>query len=182
MRDEHSLQRRAQRAARTAGYGLGAGSDENLTAAAIDARIEFEQSLALFEGASKRILIGLGFALLPVLLFWGRLPQPVLLGWLGLRVLMAALRCADILHFQRSQAARSGDASHLRARRQRFLLLLAAEAFSWGLLGWLFHVPQHPELDGFVLAYLIALSSTGLFVLAGDSTPICCSAASRCCR
>ncbi|OYU28850.1 MAG: hypothetical protein CFE41_04440 [Burkholderiales bacterium PBB2] len=137
----------------------------------ISAQVLVEQILGLFEGTVKRSLLGLGFSLLPVFLLWPHLSHELLLGWLGARALITFWRCAEALYFQRHVLAPCGEhrpaLNTLLPWRRRALQLLALDALSWGAMGWFFHTPQAPELEGVMLASTVGLSAMGLFVLGG---------------
>ena len=92
---------------------------------------------------------------------WPYLPQALLLGWLGARLLISVLRCLDVLHYRRRRPAPGADAPWM----QRYLLLLALDALSWGVMGWTFRSPDLPELDGIILASMVGLGAISLFSL-----------------
>jgi len=137
----------------------------------ISAQVQVEQILGLFEGTVKRTLLGLAFCALPVYLLWPHLSHELLLGWFAVRAAMTVWRCAQALHFQRQFLGKGSQESPaleaLLPWRRRALRLLALDALSWGAMGWFFHTPQAPELEGVMLASMLGLSAMGLFVLGG---------------
>jgi len=124
----------------------------------ITSQVRSEQLASLYDNTVTPITLGLIFCLFPVVLLWPHLPQGVLLGWFGARALIVGLRCLDVWRFHRSTPA-PDNARWL----QRYLWLLAFDALSWGAMGWLFHTPAVPELEGVLLAATVGLGAIGLF-------------------
>lgn len=92
---------------------------------------------------------------------WPHLPAALLLGWLLARLLISTLRCLDVLHYRRRRPALGDDAPWMR----RYMVLLALDALSWGVMGWTFRSPALPELDGIILASMVGLAAISLFSL-----------------
>ncbi|MFY7863412.1 response regulator [Roseateles sp.] len=129
-------------------------------------QVRSEQLAALYERTMMPTLMGLVFSLFPVVLLWDHLPKALLLGWLLARALMSATRCWDLLRFRAFQATEPKHAEFARWRT-RFLVLLALDSLTWGAMGWFFHVPAAPQLEGLLLACMVGLSAIGLFSLGG---------------
>ncbi|QPF73534.1 response regulator [Roseateles sp. DAIF2] len=120
-----------------------------------------ESLAALYDMTPAPTAVGLLFCCFPVIWLWPHLPHGLLLGWLGARALISALRCLDVLQFRRARPAPGQHA----AWQRRYMALLALDALSWGALGWWFHSPALPELDGIILASLVGLGAISLFSL-----------------
>ncbi len=136
------------------------------TAPDITEQVRSEQLASLYERSLRPTALGLVFSLFPLVLLWPYLPQSLLLSWLGFRLLTGLTRCADLLSFRRFWAQRPSHAQ-VAPWRTRFLLLLGLDALSWGLMGWFFHVPAQPQLEGLMLAAMVGLGAVGLFSLGG---------------
>ncbi|MBB2486872.1 response regulator [Mitsuaria sp. WAJ17] len=130
----------------------------------IAAQIERERLSSLYELSLRPILIGAAFSFCPVLLLWGHLPASLLLGWLGARLCVALLRSLDVRSYRQTQQ----NLGSLRAWRQRYFTLLALDALSWSAMGWCFHTPEVPGLDGLVLASMIGLAAVSLFSMGAE--------------
>lgn len=129
----------------------------------IAAQVQLEQLASLYELTLLPTACGVPFCILPLVLLWQQLPQALLLSWFAARAAVAALRCSDVLSFRR---ARPGP-EQLQPWRQRYLALLSLDALTWGAMGWYFHTPAIPELDGIILASIIGLGAVGMFSLGG---------------
>ncbi len=127
----------------------------------ITAQVASERLASLYEMTMAPTLAGLLFSGFPVIFLWQHLPRPLLLGWLAARLAIGGLRCLDVLQFRRARPA-CGDSARWQLR---YLLLLALDALSWGAMGWLFHNPAVPDLDGIILASMVGLGAVGLFSL-----------------
>ena len=130
----------------------------------IAAQIERERLSSLYELSLRPNLIGAAFSFCPVLLLWGHLPAALLLGWLCARLCVALLRTLDARSFRQAQR----ELGSLRAWRQRYFTLLALDALSWSAMGWCFHTPEVPGLDGLVLASMIGLAAVSLFAMGAE--------------
>ncbi len=130
----------------------------------IAAQIERERLNSLYELSLRPNLIGAAFSLCPVLLLWDHLPTALLLGWLSARLCVALLRALDVFSYRQAQP----DLGSLRAWRQRYFALLALDALSWGAMGWFFHTPAVPGLDGLVLASMVGLGAVSLFSMGAE--------------
>ena len=127
-------------------------------------QVRSDRLAAMHDLSVAPTIVGLLFCCAPVVWLWPHLPHRVLLGWLALRTLASALRCLDLLQFQRARPGAGQDASS----RRRFMALLALDAMSWGAagtVGWLYPSPALPELDGIILACLVGLGAISLFAL-----------------
>ncbi|MEJ6000372.1 ATP-binding protein [Paucibacter soli] len=129
----------------------------------IAAQVQLEQLTSLYELTLAPTSLGVLFSIVPLLLLWDHLPQGLLLSWFAARALVAALRCSDVLSFR---YARPGP-DQIEPWRQRYLTLLSLDALSWGAMGWYFHTPAIPELDGIMLSTIVGLGAIGLFSLGG---------------
>lgn len=112
----------------------------------------------LHEATMLPAAIGLLFCLLPVAFLWSQAPLLVLLGWLGLRALMVALRCIDTLDYRR----RPPSHEHTARREQRYLVLLTLDGLSWGGMALLAGFTSAPGFIGSVLATLIGVCAIAL--------------------
>ncbi|MEO3714348.1 response regulator [Roseateles flavus] len=130
----------------------------------IAAQIERERLSSLYELSLRPNLIGAAFSFCPVLLLWGHLPAALLLGWLCARLCVTLLRTLDARSFRQAQR----ELGSLRAWRQRYFTLLALDALSWSAMGWCFHTPEVPGLDGLVLASMIGLAAVSLFAMGAE--------------
>ncbi|WP_310384040.1 response regulator [Roseateles sp.] len=135
----------------------------------ITEQVKSERFASLCERIITPSLMGVAFSLVPVLLFWPHLPQTMLLTWFGVKLLLSGLRCWDALKFRRYwQASPSTPTTQaLTPWRRRFMVTLALESLSWGVAGWFFHASAAPELEGVILAALVALSGITLLNLGG---------------
>ncbi len=135
----------------------------------ITEQVKSERFASLCERIITPTLMGLAFSLVPLLLFWPHLPHAVLLTWVAVRLLLSGLRCLDVLRFRRFwQASKTTPSTaDLAPWRRRFMLTLALDSLSWGAAGWFFHAEAAPELEGVILAALVALSGIALLNLGG---------------
>ncbi|MCV2369276.1 response regulator [Roseateles oligotrophus] len=135
----------------------------------ITEQVKSERFASLCERITTPTLMGLVFSLVPLLLFWPHLPHAILLTWFGVRLLLGALRCADVVRFRRywQGCSSTPTTADLAPWRRRFMLTLALESLSWGAAGWFFHAAAAPELEGVILAALVALTGIGLLNLGG---------------
>ncbi|MCV2357887.1 response regulator [Paucibacter sp. TC2R-5] len=140
-----------------------------LTRPDISEQVLSERFASLSERITTPTLMGLAFSLMPVLLFWPYLPHAVLLAWFGLRLLLSGLRCADVLRFRRywQSCPSTPSSAELAPWRRRFTATLALDSLSWGLAGWFFHAEAAPELEGVILASLVAMAGIALLNLGG---------------
>jgi len=143
----------------------GTGSDE--ACPDLSASVKSEQLAALFSRTFTPSLAGLLFSLIPVALLWAHLPQVLLLSWLGLRGLIVALRCLSAVRFKRQRQAAAGS-QQADSWRQRYYLLLALDALSWGAMGVCFHIEGLPELNAVILATLVGVMVISLFSLSNS--------------
>ena len=132
------------------------GNEE--TSPDITTQVLSEQVTSLYDNTTTPIALGLVFCFFPLALLWQHLPQTMLLGWFGARCLIVGLRCADVWRFRR--AAQPVDSAHWL---KRYLWLLGADALTWGAMGWLFHTPAVPMLEGVLLAATVGMGTIGLF-------------------
>jgi signal transduction histidine kinase/CheY-like chemotaxis protein len=135
----------------------------------ITEQVKSERFASLCERITIPTMMGLLFSVVPLLLFWPHLPHAVLLTWFGVRLALSGLRCLDVLRFRRYWRARTQTPStaELAPWRRRFMLTLGLDSLSWGAAGWFFHAAATPELEGVILAALVALSGIGLLNLGG---------------
>lgn len=137
------------------------GEGTEAMAADIDAQVQAARVASLYQLSTVPVLVGLLFSAFPVLLLWPHLPHGLLSAWLGARCLISLLRCLDALRFKRC----APGPLEIRPWRRRFLLLLGLDGLSWGAMGWFFHTPAVPDLNGIVLACIVGLGAIGLFSL-----------------
>nr|WP_295080970.1 ATP-binding protein [uncultured Roseateles sp.] len=141
----------------------------------IASSVKLEQLAALLGRSVTPSIAGLAYSMVPVLLFWPHLSKIMLLSWLAMRALIVSLRWADVLRFKRMKPATLTLAQTDRWR-QRHLLLLGLDAFSWGVMGHLFYLPAAPELNGLILASVLAVMAISLFSLGNTfSANLVCS-------
>ena len=127
----------------------------------IGAQVRSELVASLYELTVAPTVLGAVFSIFAVVLLWAHLPHGLLTGWLAARLLMAALRCIDVWRFRQARPS----AAESPVWRKRYLRLLALDALSWGAMGWFFHTPSVPDLEGVMLAAMVGLGATGLFSL-----------------
>ena len=127
-------------------------------AAEVAQQVAAERLAALHAATLLPALVGLVFCLLPVGFLWHQAPAPVLLGWLALRGLTVALRCADTLDYQRRKPA----AAQTAARKRRYLALLTVDGLGWGALALLAGYTGAPGFIGSLLATLIGVCAIAL--------------------
>ncbi|MDL5034190.1 ATP-binding protein [Pelomonas sp. APW6] len=130
----------------------------------IAAQIERERLSSLYEQSLRPTLLGAAFSACPVLLLWGHLPAALLLGWLACRLALVLLRALDTRSFRLSRP----EGPQLRRWRRRYYTLLAADAMTWGAMGWCFHTPAVPGLDGLILASMVGLGAVSLFAMGAE--------------
>ena len=130
----------------------------------IAAQIERERLSSLYEQSLRPTLLGAAFSCCPVLLLWEHLPAALLLSWLALRLTVVLLRALDTHRFRLERPA----GARLRPWRRRYFTLLAADALTWGAMGWYFHTPAVPGLDGLVLASMVGLGAVSLFAMGAE--------------
>ncbi|MDM4765618.1 ATP-binding protein [Pelomonas sp. SE-A7] len=138
--------------------GRGTPDEDRLV---IRAQVRAERIATLYALTAPPLALGLLFSLVVTGLLWSYLPHTVLGPWMIARSLLVALRAMDAWRFRR---AAPGPAESARWEC-RYLTLLGLDAISWGAMGWLFHTPSLPELDGIVLASVVGLGSVGLVSL-----------------
>ncbi len=131
----------------------------------IAALVAAERLAALYAATTTPVLLGLLFCLLPFGFLWGKLPNSVLLVWLGARTLMSALRWLDVQRYRSRQPGPSESPYWHR----RFNVLLALDGLSWGAMG-LLATPTVPGLDGALLASLVGICAIGLLTLSSVRT------------
>lgn len=124
-----------------------------------------ERLAALYAATTTPVLLGLLFCLLPFTFLWGKLPNSVLLAWMGARTAIALLRWLDVRHYQRSQPTPADSPRWMR----RYLVLLALDGLSWGALG-LLDTPTVPGLNGALLASLVGICAIALLTLSSART------------
>jgi signal transduction histidine kinase/ActR/RegA family two-component response regulator len=129
-------------------------------------QVRSEQLASLYERTLTPTTVGALFSLFPVILLWSHLPHSLLLAWLGVRLSISLTRCVDLLRFRRFWASKPSHAQ-VQPWRTRFLALLAVDSLTWGLMGWFFHVPEFPQLEGLMLAAMVGLGAIGMFSLGG---------------
>jgi len=137
-------------------HAQGRGAEE--TSPDISTQVRSEQVASLYDNTATPIALGLAFCLFPIALLWQHLPHTLLLGWLAARAVIVGLRCADVLRFKRTPEP--VDSAYWL---NRYLWLLGADALSWGAMGWLFHSPTVPLLEGVLLAATVGIGAVGLF-------------------
>jgi signal transduction histidine kinase/CheY-like chemotaxis protein len=135
------------------------GTEE--TSPEISAQVLAEQLASLYGLSRAPTVLGWIFCLIPLVGLWPHLPHVVLAGWFAARSLIVALRCVDAWQFRRAKPTAAEAPVWLR----RYLLLLGADALSWGAMGWFFHTPTMPDLEGVMLASVVGLGATGVFSL-----------------
>lgn len=138
---------------------LGRGNPGRM--AQIAEQVRAERIATLYALSMPPLLLGLLFSGFAALMLWPHLAAPVLLPWLAARALLVLVRVADVWQFRRLRP--SGTAAQPWERR--YLALMALDALSWGAMGWFFHTPAVPELDGIVLASVVGLGAIGLISL-----------------
>ncbi|MBB4841818.1 signal transduction histidine kinase/CheY-like chemotaxis protein [Paucibacter oligotrophus] len=126
-----------------------------------------EQLAALFGRTFTPSLAGLLFSIIPVALLWPHLPHALLLGWLGIRGLIVAIRCLSAARFQHQRQSLQ-DPAQTESWQRRYYGLLALDALSWGAVGVGFHIEGLPELNGILLATLVGVMAIGLFSLSNS--------------
>ncbi|MDN3920124.1 response regulator [Roseateles violae] len=145
----------------TAAHSTAPNRGNEETSPDISAQVRAEQVASLYELSLVPMALGWIFCLVPLLSLWPHLPHGLLAGWFAARSAIVALRCLDTWQFRR---ARPGPAEAARWLR-RYLLLLGADALSWGLMGWFFHTPTLPDLEGLMLASVVGLGASGVLSL-----------------
>ncbi|MDT8998143.1 ATP-binding protein [Paucibacter sp. APW11] len=143
----------------TVGPTRGGGSEAGK--AAIDAQVQAARVASLYELTIPPTLAGWLFCIFPVYLLWPHLPHDLLGGWFALRSLIVLARCADVMQFRRA----APGPQEIAPWRRRHLALLTLDGLSWGAMGWYFHTPAVPDLNGIILACIVALGAIGLFSL-----------------
>jgi signal transduction histidine kinase/ActR/RegA family two-component response regulator len=140
--------------------GPAAGGADARSASLPDVASEVaSERLAMLHAATLLpALVGLLFCLLPVGFLWQQAPATVLLGWLGIRALLVALRCADTLDYQRRPPPHERTAS----RQRRYLLLLTLDGVGWGAMALLAQYTSAPGFIGSLLATLIGVCAIAL--------------------
>lgn len=131
----------------------------------IAALVAAERLAALYAATTTPVLLGLLFCLLPFTFLWGKLPNSVLLAWMGARTAIALLRWLDVWHYHRSQPTPADSPRWMR----RYLVLLALDGLSWGALG-LLDTPTVPGLNGALLATLVGICAIALLTLSSART------------
>ncbi|MFN5048519.1 ATP-binding protein [Roseateles sp.] len=123
--------------------------------------VRAERLAVLYDQTLAPTAVGLLFCGPLVGWLWPHFSATLLLGWLGVRLLISLLRCADVLRFRRARP----DPMEGKPWLQRYLALLTLDALSWGSMGLLFRSPAVPELDGILLASVVGLGAISLFSL-----------------
>ncbi len=138
---------------------MGRGTPGRL--AQIAEQVQAERIATLYALSMPPLLLGLLFSGFAALMLWPHLAATILVPWLAVRAALVALRSIDVWRYQRLRP--SGSAALPWERR--YLVLMALDALSWGTMGWFFHTPAVPELNGIVLAAVVGLGAIGLISL-----------------
>ena len=125
----------------------------------IGAQISLERVRTLYELTPPPVVAGAGFAVVVALMMWPVAPHALTLGWLALKLLLAALRVADALAFRHAD----DPLARMRHWLGRYLALMTLDAASWGGMTVLFL----PHADGIAATVLLAgavgVASVGVF-------------------
>ncbi|MFH7043606.1 ATP-binding protein [Paucibacter sp. JuS9] len=138
---------------------MGRGTPGRL--AQIAEQVQAERIATLYALSMPPLLLGLLFSGFAALMLWPHLAATILVPWLAVRAALVAVRSIDVWRYQRLRP--SGSAALPWERR--YLVLMALDALSWGAMGWFFHTPAVPELNGIVLAAVVGLGAIGLISL-----------------
>ena len=138
---------------------MGRGNPGRL--AQIAEQVRTERIATLYALSMPPLLLGLLFSGFAALMLWPHLAASVLLPWLTVRAALVLARVYDVSRFRRAKAT---GAAAIQWER-RYLVLMALDALSWGAMGWFFHTPAVPELDGIMLASVVGLGAIGLISL-----------------
>ena len=138
---------------------MGRGTPGRL--AQIAEQVQAERIATLYALSMPPLLLGLLFSGFAALMLWPHLAATILVPWLAVRAALVAVRSIDVWRYQRLRP--SGSAALPWERR--YLVLMALDALSWGTMGWFFHTPAVPELNGIVLAAVVGLGAIGLISL-----------------
>ncbi|MED5618705.1 response regulator [Ideonella sp. BN130291] len=128
-------------------------------ASGIGAQIALERVRTLYELTPPPVMAGAGFALLVALMMAPVAPPLLTAGWLGLKLLMAALRIVDAAAFRRCSA----PAPALRGWLARYLTLMTIDAISWGGMTVVFMPYAHGIASTVLLAGAVGVASVGVF-------------------
>jgi signal transduction histidine kinase/CheY-like chemotaxis protein len=137
-------------------------SDARAAPAAIERQIEFERVSTLYAVAPPTLIGGIAYALLVGMMLWSLVPQPVLVAWVGFKVVLGMLRLVDGRVFAR-QRHRGLRMAHWK---NRFFAGSLLDACSWGLMTVLFLPTPDPAINGVMIAGLVGVASAGVLALA----------------
>jgi signal transduction histidine kinase/ActR/RegA family two-component response regulator len=122
-------------------------------------QVAFDRIQTLYELTPPPVLAGMGFAVLVALMMAPGAPAGLTWGWLALKLLMGTLRILDAWLFRR-HASRRAPVGHWLAR---YLVLMAIDAISWGVMAVIFMPYAHGIAATVLLAGAVGVASVGVF-------------------
>jgi signal transduction histidine kinase/BarA-like signal transduction histidine kinase len=136
-------------------------ADTRGTPVAIERQIEFERINTLYAIGQPMLIGGLAFSVLIGLLLAPCVSQPLLSGWLALKIALLGARIVDARLFLRD----AKRASHLVTWKSRFFAGAILDSVTWGLLTVLFLPTSDAATNGVLVAVVVGVASAGVLAL-----------------
>ena len=136
-------------------------TEPRATPVAIERQIEFERINTLYAIGQPMLIGGLVFSVLIGLLLAPCVSQPLLGGWLALKVALLAARIVDGRLFLRD----TKRALHLVTWKSRFFVGTILDSVAWGLLTVLFLPTSDAATNGVMVAVVVGVASAGVLAL-----------------
>ncbi|MEO5687972.1 MAG: ATP-binding protein [Burkholderiaceae bacterium] len=136
-------------------------ADARATPVAIERQIEFERISTLYMIGQPMLIGGLGFSVLIGLLLAPCVSQPLLVGWLALKIALLVARIVDSRLFLRD----AKRALRLVTWKSRFFVGAILDSLTWGLLTVLFLPTPDAATNGVMVAVAVGVASAGVLAL-----------------
>ena len=136
-------------------------ADARATPVAIERQIEFERINTLYAIGQPMLVGGLAFSVLIGLLLAPGVSQPLLGGWLALKIALLVARIVDGRLFLRD----AKRALRLVTWKSRFFVGAVLDSFTWGLLTVLFLPTADAAVNGVMVAVVVGVASAGVLAL-----------------
>ncbi len=136
-------------------------ADPRATPVAIDRQIEFERIKTLYAITQPMLVGSIAFSILIGLLLAPCVSQPLLVTWVGAKVLLLVARLVDGRMFLRDRHR----SLRLASWKNRFFIGTVADSLTWGLLTVLFLPMSDAATNGVMLAGMVGVASAGVLAL-----------------
>ncbi len=135
--------------------------DTRANPAAIERQIEFERVSTLYAIGQPMLVGGIAFSILIGLLLAPCVSQPLLAGWVALKVVLLAVRIVDGRLFLRDRHR----SLRMAAWKNRFFVGTILDSLTWGLLTVLFLPTPDAATNGVMVAGMVGVASAGVLAL-----------------